>query len=151
MTKHPFQPWRLFAALALVGLALYTQPASAGAATNAPGTPSAIALLSFSAKRLSDTSAEVLWRTALEQDVFGFNLYRSSTGQRSDAVRINPNLIPAQGMSGGGASYRFVDATIQPGPTYFYWLQEVELDGGVAEFGPVNTAQVNVFAPFVAR
>lgn len=138
----------------LVGMILHARPSGAQAATSAPGeprAPNAITLLSFSAKRLSDTSAEVLWRTALEQNVFGFNLYRSSTGQRSDAVRINPNLIPALGQSGGGASYRFVDTAIQPGATYFYWLQEVELNGNLAEFGPVTTAQVNVFAPFVAR
>lgn len=160
MTKLTLRNCKRLIGLATVAALILTPGVSALAATSAlpariaPAAsvaPTAITLLSFSAQRLSDTSAEVRWQTALERQVFGFALYRSSTSLRADAIRINPNLIPAQGQNGAGASYRFVDVPIQPGVTYFYWLQELGTDGSLSEFGPVSTASAYVFVPLVVR
>jgi uncharacterized repeat protein (TIGR01451 family) len=77
----------------------------------------------------------VVWRTSAENDTLGFNVYRSTTGQRSSAVKINDALIPS---TGAGSEYAFVDANGAAGAGY--WLQEIELDGGVREYGPALVA-----------
>jgi hypothetical protein len=71
----------------------------------------------------------VEWQTLLELDLLGFNLYRSNT-LLGEKVRLNMALIPADALGGlGGASYAFVDADIQPGERYYYWLEFVEISG----------------------
>ncbi len=119
-----------------------------------PFDPTAITLASFAATPEA-AAVNVQWLTLNEQNTWGFHLYRSSTAQRSDAVRITPSLILSEGRGTGGASYSWRDTTVEAGNEYRYWLQEVDLGGAAQEYGPVSAtfsmAQHVLYLPFVAR
>ncbi|MEZ4556624.1 MAG: GEVED domain-containing protein [Caldilineaceae bacterium] len=117
--------------------------------------PAAIDLVSFTAEAVDGVN-RVRWTTAGEVDTNGFHLYRSTTKERKDAVRITAAMIPAQGPNGG--AYGYDDVAVVPGVRYSYWLVEVENGAEAAEYGPVAAAvrsdQVMthaVFLPMVVR
>jgi hypothetical protein len=132
--------------------------------TPAPGDPTtavippgqtAITLASFTAVRRAG-AVVVNWVTTAEIDTWGFYLYRSADGSRASAVRVTPTIILGQGRGQGGAAYTWLDTEAQPGVTYSYWLQEVELNGKVNEYGPATTgsstaAQHSIFLPVAFR
>jgi hypothetical protein len=94
-------------------------------------TPTAVTLTSFSAREDSASSPgriRLSWETGNELNTAGFHVYRSEQAQGPYA-RINPQLIPASGDVAGGGKYYFDDSDIVPGRTYFYQLEEVELNG----------------------
>jgi uncharacterized repeat protein (TIGR01451 family) len=98
-----------------------------------PFMPTAISLAQFEA--LPDAAgARILWRTSLERETLGFNVLRSATGTRAEARRVNGVLIPATGL-GSGAFYELRDRDAAPGT--HYWLEEIDLNGRSAEYGPV--------------
>jgi len=136
-------------ALGLVGAGSPTGKAALNSATqfvtgfvsqNSPNyvspTPAAIELLSFGA---SDEvrSALITWQTASEVGTAGFNILRADSATSSKKTKINSALIPARGQA-GGASYKFDDAKVETGKTYYYWLEEVENSGNKAEYGSVG-------------
>lgn len=118
--------------------ALPTGPAPDGEVEDYPVTislqPAAIDLVSFTAE-LVDANAVIRWTTGAEVDTNGFHLYRATTSERKDAVRITEAMIPAQGPNGG--VYTYVDTAVLSGPSYSYWLIEVENGVEAAEYGPV--------------
>jgi uncharacterized repeat protein (TIGR01451 family) len=133
--------------------------------TNDPSTPApndpttviippgqtAISLASFTATRRA-SGVVVNWVTTAEINTWGFHLYRSADGSRSGAVRVTAAIIPGQGRGQGGAAYSWLDVDAQPGVTYSYWLQEVELNGTTTEYGPATAgsapaAQHSIFLP----
>ncbi|MEJ2748580.1 MAG: hypothetical protein P8183_11840 [Anaerolineae bacterium] len=72
-------------------------------------------------------SIQVEWNTETELQTAGFNLYRSPNND-GDFTRINDKLIPSAGSGLTGADYSFTDKNVSAGDTYFYLLEEVELD-----------------------
>jgi hypothetical protein len=99
--------------------------------------PTAVSLASFKATAVGD-GIHVTWETANELDNLGFNLYRSESAE-SDRLQLNAALIPGQNSgSPVGAVYSFLDETAQPGVTYFYWLEAVDVHSGTALHGPVQ-------------
>lgn len=77
------------------------------------------------------------WSTASEINNAGFNLYRS-TYEDGDYLKINDTLIPEEGSSIQGASYDFIDEGLQNRKTYFYKLEDIDLNGIATMHGPVN-------------
>ncbi|MEI6126720.1 MAG: choice-of-anchor Q domain-containing protein [Pseudomonadota bacterium] len=77
------------------------------------------------------------WSTASEIDNAGFNLYRS-TSENGEYVKINEDLIPAQGSATQGASYDFMDVGLQNRKTYFYKLEDIDLNGTTTMHEPVS-------------
>lgn len=73
------------------------------------------------------TPIKIEWRTETEVNTAGFNVYRT-TSPDGQYVRINEQLIPGQGSSTSGASYEYVDEQVEAGQTYYYRLEDVELD-----------------------
>lgn len=67
------------------------------------------------------------WETETEVDTAGFNIYRRE-GEEGSFVQINEQLIPSEGSPVTGASYVFVDEDVVTGRTYYYQLEDVELD-----------------------
>jgi uncharacterized repeat protein (TIGR01451 family) len=113
--------------------------------------PLAISLASFTAMRRASGVA-VNWVTTAEINTWGFHLYRSADGSRTGAVRVTAAIFPGQGRGQGGAAYSWLDLDAQPGVTYSYWLQEVELNGTTHEYGPATAgsataAQHSIFLP----
>jgi len=109
--------------------------------------PTAIALASFTAKA-EKNGVRVAWATSLEQDTFGFHLYRAESQNRDDAKQVTSELIAATGRN-GGANYEFVDSSADSGKTYTYWLQETEVSGVTHEYGPVSSNKLGAEQPVV--
>jgi len=96
-----------------------------GITTNCPST--LITLSSFRAEA-SNKKVVLTWTTESEINNAGFNIYRSETEQ-GDFVKINKALIPAQGSATQGATYSFIDENVKNKTTYYYRLEDVELNG----------------------
>src|SRR4030042_6314242 len=81
-------------------------------------------MLGFEGTRDWDTIV-LEWKTTQETGVNGFRIWRAATGDgrvdRTGASEIA--FIPAEDHSLDGASYLYVDDTVQRSVTYTYWLQ----------------------------
>lgn len=112
--------------------------------------PSAV-LLSLPVARPYLLVVEVSWQTSNELGVRGFNIYRSLSPDGVKAL-LNPEPIPSLlGSQMGSASYSYLDNTVTPGVTYYYWV-EVLSDFGAALF-EASPVRVNssTFIPLVMR
>jgi hypothetical protein len=78
-------------------------------------------------------SIQVEWNTATELETAGFNLYRSPAID-GEFERINNKLIPGEGSGVTGAAYTFDDKEVTAGQTYYYLLEEVELDASTTRY-----------------
>jgi glycosidase len=109
---------------------------AAGKYTCTSPIPTAIDLVSFTA---SPRQAAIVlrWETATEIDNLGFNLYRAEALE-GERTRLNASFIPSQAPgSPAGAVYTWRDRNAQPGVTYYYWLEDVDLHGATSLHGPV--------------
>jgi hypothetical protein len=79
----------------------------------------------------------VEWTTESEVNLAGFNVYRSESLD-GPYVRLNNTLIPASPDPIAGASYSYADSTARAGVTYYYKLEDVELDGTATMHGPIT-------------
>ncbi len=96
-----------------------------------------IELAEFTVKP-GNKKATLMWKTASEIDNAGFNIYRAESPD-GDYVKINDSLIIGQGSSMRGATYAFVDRDVQNRKTYYYKLQDIDLEGKSTFNGPVST------------
>jgi hypothetical protein len=95
----------------------------------------AISLVDFNAIAGSN-SVNLTWSTASETDNAGFNIYRA--GADGEFVKINAEIIPAQGTATSGAAYSFVDDAARNRQTYSYKLEDVDLSGAITTHGPIQ-------------
>ena len=97
--------------------------------------PLAVTLASFEAQ--GQTSSILLtWETVSEIDNAGFNLYRSdSSAGPGELQTFVPSAAPG---SSQGAIYEWTDLDVQPGGTYFYWLEAIDLNGQATLLGSVS-------------
>jgi hypothetical protein len=103
--------------------------------TFAPGARAAVSLLYFIATPGSDAIL-VVWETATEQDVVGFNLYRSQdSGSKGEQIG---DTFPNQGDGISGAKYGYTDNNVQKGVRYYYSLEEIAASGGLTVVASAN-------------
>jgi hypothetical protein len=102
-----------------------------------------IQLISFFA---SPGAGEVIlaWRTEAEIDNAGFNIYRSDS-EGKEFAKINGSLISANGSPTQGALYEFVDTNVQNRKTYYYKLEDIDLNGISTMHGPVSATPRFIF------
>lgn len=110
--------------------------ATGGEVEDFTATPLAAVLASFEAMPVTE-GVQILWETASEADTLGYNLWRGSTAT-TPTEQLNGELIPAQAPGGGGALYEWLDSEVTNGETYYYWLDIVDMNGGVEQYGPVS-------------
>ena len=84
------------------------------------------------------------WSTVSEIDTAGFNLYRTES-EDGKYIKINDALIPAQGSSTQGASYEFIDTDVKNRKTYYYKLEDIDLNGTSTIHGPVSATPRWIF------
>ncbi len=135
-----------------------TSSPSSGTSDCAPGNdsaqvestrnPQAITLADFSAAQAGE-AVVLTWETNSELDNRGFNLYRGVSPGAPDR-QLNAALIPSQGPgSPGGYIYTWEDrADLVPGVTYFYWVEDVDMNNVATRHGPVS---VDYGAPTAVR
>jgi hypothetical protein len=79
-----------------------------------------------------EKSIALTWETAAELDNAGFHIWRAQVkdGHFVDITRLTAQLIPSRSMMDWlGASYDYEDATIVPGITYYYALEDIDFYG----------------------
>ncbi|MBC8233397.1 T9SS type A sorting domain-containing protein, partial [bacterium] len=78
----------------------------------------------------TDTMDGVLisWRTESELDNLGFNIYRSDT-EDGKYTRVNARMIQGAGTDANSHDYSFTDDNVVFGKTYFYYLENIDIDG----------------------
>ena len=77
------------------------------------------------------------WVTASEIDNAGFNVYRAES-ENGQYIKINDELIAAQGSSTEGTAYEFVDEGLKNRKTYYYQLEDVDIYGESTFHGPIK-------------
>ncbi|MEM7535520.1 MAG: C13 family peptidase [Chloroflexota bacterium] len=97
--------------------------------------PTAVELLSFTATN-TPSGVDIRWVTGAEINTFGFFLYRNTSRDRENAIRITPSLIDSKDPLGG--EYQFLDNLDISDNTYVYWLMEVENDSTQIDYGPIQ-------------
>jgi len=108
--------------------------------------PTIIQLRDFTATPYNG-KVRITWTTESEIDNAGFNLYRSES-RGGIFKKINSSLIPAQGSSTQGSSYTFVDNNVRNRKTYYYKLEDIDLNGTATMHGPVSATPRWIFAIF---
>lgn len=96
--------------------------------TSGPGcSPTAVSVTSFSARAVR-AGVELRWRTAQENGLLGFNVFRGT--RNGELVKVNRTLIAAKAAGQGrGAVYRFLDRRAAAGPSLPNRLQLVDSAG----------------------
>ena len=105
------------------------------ATSTPPCQPTAITLASFTATAGAG-SVTLDWETGTEIDNAGFNLYRAAASD-GPYTKVNTALIAAEGDPVSGTSYTYLDQRLLPG-TYYYKLEDVDLNGVVTTHGPIS-------------
>jgi hypothetical protein len=98
--------------------------------------PTLIGLSSFTATA-TNKSILLTWTTASEIDNAGFNLYRAEP-ENGEYVKLNSSSIPAQGSPTSGATYQYVDSEVKNRTTYYYKLEDIDINGVSTLHGPVS-------------
>jgi len=115
---------------------LATAESFVGAMAVGADAPLVVSVASFTAQAKA-SQVVVSWTTGSEVNTAGFNVLRSTTANGSYA-KVNPALIPAQGLGVAGASYSLTDAGVAAGQTWFYELQDIDNTGVSTLHGPVS-------------
>lgn len=95
-----------------------------------------VELSSFTAVLLIDNMVKITWITQSETDLQGYYIFRSNNPSLDDATCINTMIYATN--STNQSTYTFVDEEAEPGNTWYYWLQSVNLDGTYLFHGPVS-------------
>ena len=87
----------------------------------------------------------VRWTTASELSTAGFNLYRS---EHADGPynKVNEVIIPPSSDQLTGGKYSYTDHGVSPGTTYYYELEDIDLDGSSIRHGPIAVTSENRFS-----
>ena len=80
---------------------------------------------------------EISWITESESQSLGFILLKS-LDRGNTYERLNDDLIKAAGTTLQRQSYLFQDEQVEKGRTYYYLLQQVDIDGSTVEYGPIS-------------
>ena len=95
----------------------------------------AVTLANFAAEAMSDHIL-LTWETVSEINNSRFNLYRSTSPTApGEQLAYVPSQAPG---STQGASYSFDDTQVTAGQTWYYWLEDVDLNGATTLHGPVT-------------
>ncbi len=107
--------------------AAQTPPAADDSAK--PGTPRS--------KKSYDNT--IKWATASEVDSFGFDVYRGDSAD-GPFERLTPEIIEGGGTTDEPRNYKYVDDTIDPHRTYYYYVEAISMDGVRERFTPIGKA-----------
>ena len=77
------------------------------------------------------------WTTESEKDSWGFNVLRS---QAKDGFyeRVNAEIIKGAGTTSVRHDYSYTDQRVEKGVTYYYKLEQVDVNGAKNYYGPID-------------
>jgi hypothetical protein len=100
-----------------------------------------ITLTSFTATLNGTNGVRLLWLTATETGVLGYYVYRAISDDMANAVKVS-QLIGGTNTS-TQQTYMFNDPEVEQDTGYFYWLEGLDVDGGVEVYGPIAVTTLN--------
>ena len=89
----------------------------------------AVTLVDMTATAQADGTILVEWETATELDTLAFRLYRAHAASGPWTEDSIVDEQPAQGDGVTGATYSFSDDGVGAGRTYYYLLEEADING----------------------
>jgi len=95
-----------------------------------------IGLTDFTADYI-DNSVVINWTTSYENEVVGFNIYRSENNDFDSANKVNTSIIDGNGTTTDPHSYSFTDITANVYQSYFYWLEVIDLGAESNIYGSI--------------
>ncbi|MEK6704792.1 MAG: hypothetical protein AABZ06_03305, partial [Bdellovibrionota bacterium] len=116
-----------------------TKVSATGCTITISDASTSVSLLSFTATGY-DGTVFVDWTTGLETNHIGFNVYRS-TRPDGGYVQVNSTVIRntfSYDLMRG--KYRYADADVVNGVTYYYYIEDIDLDNTRTRHGPVSAA-----------
>jgi hypothetical protein len=114
--------------------------------TTTTALPTLVSLIEFNAIP-GNSTVNLVWSTESEIDNAGFNIYRAES-EDGEYVKINDFMIPAQGSSTEGAFYEFIDKDVRNRKTYYYKLEDIDLNGNSTMHDPVSARPRLIFGIF---
>lgn len=95
-----------------------------------------VELSHFSARLTAQNYVQLAWVSQSETNVLGYYIYRNDKPELSSAAQICP-LIHGTNTS-GAQNYSYLDTDLYEEGTYYYWLQNVDMDGSSNYHGYVS-------------
>lgn len=95
-----------------------------------------VELSSFTIALSAYNMVTLMWVTQSETNVSGYRIYRNSEENLETAELLNI-FVPATNTSQMQV-YVYTDEEIQQDGTYYYWLQNLDMDGSYAFHGPTT-------------
>lgn len=106
-----------------------------------------VELSSFTVTATTENFAQLKWITQSETGLAGFYIYRNTVQELNSSIVVSP-IINATNTS-MEASYNYVDQEINGNGTWFYWLQNIDMNGNTAFNGPVRVTIDNTTTPVI--
>jgi hypothetical protein len=116
-----------------------------------PTSPTSVNLVSYSYALLHPAGIQLNWETVMDTHTHGFNLYRS-LHTWGPYEKITSALIPVNNpASPTGSRYTYSDWSAQPGVSYSYKLEHVDLADNTSDWGVLTVQFRNTFLPITLR
>jgi hypothetical protein len=115
-----------------------TEMASGGMAYCIESSGAIDVALDYFVAKPTEAGIELDWAVNHDETFYGFNIYREPL--ISTPVKANTgskHKINAETIT-GSSPYSYVDADVEPGTTYVYWLEAIDGAGVSERFGPVK-------------
>ncbi len=100
-----------------------------------------VELTSFDAHLTQELFVSLQWVSQSETALSGYNVFRSTDVNLSNAIQVNSSLIQATNTA-ETHTYNFQDVDVITDNIYYYWLQNVDNDGTLGFNGPVSISVV---------
>jgi outer membrane protein OmpA-like peptidoglycan-associated protein len=84
----------------------------------------------------------LIWKTQSEQNSFGFYVMRGDNNEGLNFKPVNQKVILGAGNSSTENSYEYYDIDVKVGETYYYYLEEIDINGNRKKFSPVLPRRV---------
>lgn len=95
-----------------------------------------VELSHFSATMTAQNYVLLTWTSQSENNLLGYHVYRSDSMNLSSAIQVS-ELIEGTNTS-SAQTYVYYDKELTDEGSYYYWLQNVEMDGTAQFYGPVS-------------
>ena len=100
------------------------------------GGPSTLTGAAAEGGAVTATPALLEWKATKEEGVYGYLVYRS-TDRNGPYYRLGHEIVHVSPEPGEIHSYRFADPTVEPGKTYYYYLDTIATTGVKSRFSGV--------------
>jgi len=94
-----------------------------------------VELASFTAVPTAEYFVQLNWITQTETNVSGFRIYRGTTMDLSEAMNLNVFINATNTAT--TQTYTYLDNSVYEDGTYYYWLENIDLDGNTSFYGPL--------------